>query len=156
MNFRTVEMPQINKHNLSIYNYHRGILVFLSTLAFFLCSVKHNKAMKIGFIFFQVINLFLYISKVSEHFCSFLKPGKIALHAWLADWAERTEVAPAWNTRGTDWALMWPLLWVYKVDRSGPSVPDLTAEIGRGGFHLRQTHTLAAGRRRTVVTRRNN
>src|SRR6266542_1644083 len=77
MIFSPKDLPGSNKHSLSIYNYPRGILVFFFTLAFFLSSVEHNKAMKIVFTFFRAIKLFLCISKVSQHFCSFLIRGKV-------------------------------------------------------------------------------
>src|SRR6266542_6539928 len=116
----------MNKHNLGFYKYHMFILIFLSSLSFFLCSVKHRKAMKIGFVFFRAIKQLLCISKHLPLFCSFSNPGKKALHAWLADWAERL----MWRLRGThveaDSASTWHQLKIIRPVGSGPLDLDRT------------------------------
>src|SRR6266540_113996 len=93
-------MPELNKHSLSVYHFPRGILVFLLGLVFFQCSVNHNKAVKIGFIFFMSKDGFIM------HFQSllaflFLFNSEIKVYTRVAvDWAFAAMVALRWRIRG--------------------------------------------------------
>src|SRR6266540_2438 len=68
-----MDLPEQLKDSLSVYNFHRGIRVFLIHLEFFLGRAILDKSMKIGFIFFGAKNIFITCFQSLTSFLDFLK-----------------------------------------------------------------------------------